>query len=441
MKKRLRSLAVVAALFLLLFQHSVAAISEVSVSNELQAGYLVAKNAERGVINTVVQSSKKLNINQVYMAAECVSPLYFTILYYPDYSTLLDITLDVSSANKQELAKKEAKKVIAKIIKPGMTTLERAKAISDYIADVCVYDEKSANNVDTAPDETFTAYGALVKHLAVCAGYSRAFLLLCDEANVPSIFVPAPDMNHAFNAVSLYGDIQYVDVTYNDAYPVNSKYRSSYFMLTSTELKKDHVWDENMTKTIMNYKYTPAYYKALKLYDLGLMKGTGSGFELDKKLTRAEAAVMLVRLLGAEQQALSKNYDHPFQDVPSWADHYIGYLYQKNLTKGISKTIYGSNQSTTLNDYLTFSLRALGYIDGKDFEWSQAETFATQNKMIDANLLSSVEKRQIDRGSAAQISFSTLLDHIKGNTQTRLCDQLLKQGMITEHAAKAVGIQ
>ena len=42
-------------------------------------------------------------------------------------------------------------------------------------------------------------------------------------------------------------------------------------------------------------------HTAEALSELGLFKGTGNGFELDREPTRAEAATMLVRLLGAEE--------------------------------------------------------------------------------------------------------------------------------------------
>ena len=42
---------------------------------------------------------------------------------------------------------------------------------------------------------------------------------------------------------------------------------------------------------------------AQELKDVGLFQGTDTGFELDRAPTRTEAAVMLVRLLGAEEQA------------------------------------------------------------------------------------------------------------------------------------------
>ncbi len=444
MRRHFRSMTAGALLAVVLFlmpQNSAFAASEVFADNAYQAGRVIAENAQKDVFNTVIQSGHRLDIDEVYMATESLYPLYFSMLYYPNYQTTLDVTLSPIEPEEFILAKKEAKSVVGRIITPGMTTMERVRAIKDYIADICTYDDESAADVDIAPDRAFTAYGALIRRLAVCAGYSRAFLLLCDEANVPCVYVPAPAMNHAFNAVSLYGELRYIDVTYDDAFNDDPDNGELYFMLTGDEMGADHVWDANLTKSMMDIRYPPGYFDALKLYDLGLFQGTTKGFELDRQLTRAEAAVMLVRLLGAESDALSQRTAHPFTDVPSWADPYVGYLYQRGLTNGISATAFGSDRSTTLNDYLTFTLRALDYVDGEDFEWSNAEAFAAKTGVVGEGMLKSLSSRQINRSAAAQIGFSSLNARIKNEPQERLCDQLIRDGVIRELAAKEVGLK
>jgi hypothetical protein len=60
--------------------------------------------------------------------------------------------------------------------------------------------------------------------------------------------------------------------------------------------------------------------EAEQLQDLGLFKGTNNGFELERQPTRAEAGVMLIRMLGKEALALSQDSDYPFDDVPDLID-------------------------------------------------------------------------------------------------------------------------
>ena len=75
--------------------------------------------------------------------------------------------------------------------------------------------------------------------------------------------------------------------------------------------------------------------QAEMLQKLGLFMGTDNGFELDRAMTRAEAAAMLCRFLGGTAEAETGSWEHPFRDVPAWADHAVGWLYQNKLTYGI----------------------------------------------------------------------------------------------------------
>ena len=47
---------------------------------------------------------------------------------------------------------------------------------------------------------------------------------------------------------------------------------------------------------------------------IGMFRGTASGFELDRAPTRSEAAIMLVRLYGAEEQAVLDEVVALFED-------------------------------------------------------------------------------------------------------------------------------
>ena len=114
-------------------------------------------------------------------------------------------------------------------------------------------------------------------------------------------------------------------------------------------------------------------HEAETLKELGLFLGTDTGFELERAATRAEAAVMTVRILGKEDEAKQNNHEHPFADVPDWASPHIGFLYYNKITMGVSDTQFGSFEIATAAQYATFILRALGYDDSAgDFVWSSA---------------------------------------------------------------------
>jgi len=164
------------------------------------------------------------------------------------------------------------------------------------------------------------------------------------------------------------------------------------------------------------------YAETLK--ELGLFQGTDQGFELSRKSNRAEAGVMLVRLLGAEDLALKeadKNL-HPFVDVPQWASPHIAYLYQRGLTNGISSTLYGSKEEITPIQYTTMLLRALGYKDeAGDFDYRKALDFAYEIGMLDDTelyVLNSMGNGGILRDYMAMLSYKSLFEEMKNQDKS-----------------------
>ena len=98
------------------------------------------------------------------------------------------------------------------------------------------------------------------------------------------------------------------------------------------------------------------------LSEIGMFRGTANGFELDRAPTRSEAAIMLVRLYGAEEEAAAAyeagEISHPFTDVGETAAPYVAYLYTNGITNGTSATTFGTGACTAQN-YVVFLLRAL----------------------------------------------------------------------------------
>ncbi|HNY00225.1 MAG TPA: trypsin-like peptidase domain-containing protein [Oscillospiraceae bacterium] len=154
-----------------------------------------------------------------------------------------------------------------------------------------------------------------------------------------------------------------------------------------------------------------------ELYSLGLFKGTGEGYALDRAATRQEAAVMLVKLLGRQNAALTGHYSHPFSDVDAWADDYVGYCYQKKLVSGYDKTHFGGGDSLTAAQYLTYILRVLGYGADSDFNWSSPWALAEKLGLIDAAFTRSASA-PCTRGMLALITDSALKARFKGTSDT-----------------------
>ncbi|MBQ9986511.1 MAG: hypothetical protein IJP38_09450 [Oscillospiraceae bacterium] len=167
---------------------------------------------------------------------------------------------------------------------------------------------------------------------------------------------------------------------------------------------------------------------AEELKVLNLFKGVSeTNFDLDRAPTRIEALVMLIRVLGKENEALSGSWSHPFRDVPQWADKYVGYAYTNKLTNGVSATEFGSGNASSAM-YLTFVLRALGYSDanGKDFTWDNPYELGNSCGILPV----SVDIKNFLRADVALISHAALECAIKGQN-AKLSEKLIREGVFS----------
>lgn len=163
--------------------------------------------------------------------------------------------------------------------------------------------------------------------------------------------------------------------------------------------------------------------QAQMLYDLGLFKGTDKGFALEKSMTRAEASVMLTRLLGAEKTALAGNWKHPFTDVPQWADKYVGWLYQNGLTKGVSATLYGSQHNVTCGQYCIFLTRA--HLDADSYQGTA---------FVDNDEVRQTDEEGFIRGDAVSLSARLLSTNYAKNgdeSDRSVAEKLIDDGVFT----------
>jgi len=165
---------------------------------------------------------------------------------------------------------------------------------------------------------------------------------------------------------------------------------------------------------------------ATDLKALGLFKGVSeTNFDLNREPTRVEALVMLIRVLGKEAEALNSNNNHPFTDVPAWADKYVGYAYENGLTKGTSATTFGTENANSAM-YITFILRALGYSDvaGEDFTWDNPYILAKKIGILPTF----VDTSNFLRADAVTVSYAALRSNLK-NSEMPLRESLENQGV------------
>lgn len=161
------------------------------------------------------------------------------------------------------------------------------------------------------------------------------------------------------------------------------------------------------------------YEKAIDLKILGLLATKPANFELDRPPKRAEGLAMLIRLLGKENEVLQGDYKHPFKDVPTWADKYVGYAYQNGIVRGKSSDTYGAHDPMTAKQYVALVLRSIGYKDGVDFEYNQALDKAVEIGLLSRSEANELKNRSVFlRDDLVAVSYNALTVKIKGSSRT-----------------------
>lgn len=146
----------------------------------------------------------------------------------------------------------EAERVLKKVLRNGMSDYEKEEAVYEWVVNNVNYDWTHQDVMKKTPRESFTPYGGLVDHTAVCLGYATTFQLLMDLAGVECITVLGAAFgsqeDHGWNMVRLDGQWYCLDVTWDANYRESGKRRGreywSYFNVTSDYMADtDHQWD------------------------------------------------------------------------------------------------------------------------------------------------------------------------------------------------------
>ena len=168
---------------------------------------------------------------------------------------------------------------------------------------------------------------------------------------------------------------------------------------------------------------------AEELAAIGMFKGTSDGFALDQVPTRGQAAIMLVRLYGAEPEAQntfkSGRITRPFTDVNETVAPYVAWLADRGIANGTSETTFGAGDPCTAKAYTIFLLRALGYEDGSDFTAATAQSFAAGLGIMDTSALTGTFLRD----DLAALTYQALGTDLKDGS-TYLLDSLIQEDTV-----------
>lgn len=157
--------------------------------------------------------------------------------------------------------------------------------------------------------------------------------------------------------------------------------------------------------------------------------------DLTKPATRAQAAVLLVRLAGGEKKPDTDGWFAGFRDVPDWARTAANYANRRGWISGVSNVQFDPNGHLNADAWCAMLLRMLGYSDKTgDFEISDAAAFAWRIGLTGRQLTGILSV-----GDLAE-SIYDALDFCYKGTETTVLSRLMDLGVCTASAANALGL-
>ncbi|MFC3748323.1 stalk domain-containing protein [Paenibacillus sp. GCM10012306] len=149
-----------------------------------------------------------------------------------------------------------AKKVVQQTVSPDMTPREKIKALHDYVVKNTAYDYENYIK-DTIPENSYTVYGTLIEHKAVCEGYALTMNVLLKLAGMESYLISglANGQGHAWNIVVLNGVYYHLDATWDDSAPdIPGQVKYDYFLISDDQMALDHEFDTEGIKGFFERK-------------------------------------------------------------------------------------------------------------------------------------------------------------------------------------------
>jgi len=180
--------------------------------------------------------------------------------------------------------------------------------------------------------------------------------------------------------------------------------------------------------------------KADALKQMQLFQGSDTGYELDKAFTRAQGAVMLLRLLGLEDEALQYGGYSSFTDVKSshWASASIAYASNKGLVKGITNHKFAPNDLMNGAQFITLTLRALGY---NLTDTRSARDLAVVSGLLEDSVATTlVSKKVFLRDDMIAVAYNALRTQMFNSDNTLLQKLVDIDHAVSKDAAIATGL-
>lgn len=189
--------------------------------------------------------------------------------------------------------------------------------------------------------------------------------------------------------------------------------------------------------------------EANALKAIGLFKGYGDDLGLTDKLTREQGMILVIRAMGAEEDALAMTEAEveaeladvtDLDSIGTWAGarNYAAYALKAGLTKGVSteKLVFGGQLEFAGDQLVILLLRAMGYTNvEKDNCWDLAveAEFVSAGEAVALQL-----NNALIRDDAAGVLYSAVKNGVCVDGKP-LIEKLIADGAVDEDAAAEAG--
>ena len=270
-----------------------------------------------------------------------------------EYQDNYDNPLKDKIAGQVSELRQKRNEILSSVIVSGMSELEKALGLHEYIILHTEYDKAASDLYDQDgdlkhfPDSDYDIYGALIGGKAVCQGYALSYKYLMEAAGVSDIGFASNDI-HVWNTITTGKGSYHIDCTWDDpSWDTLGNVRHKYFMKNDVSFTghgnykadracdgtgyEDMFWDSVDTGIL--YSRGSYYYM------------TGKGVLCKRSLHTDENLAQAPETLATLDLKEGDNWDIETDTKIALVDPYIIYhdvrdIYMYNLETGKKQMLY-----------------------------------------------------------------------------------------------------
>ncbi|QUH26362.1 DUF5050 domain-containing protein [Serpentinicella alkaliphila] len=218
-----------------------------SHNTSFNVGYRSSANNLNEELNLIFDKISNENPYIYYF----ISNIQFGYKGYKNNVTI-DFTVDYNSTKEEQYVyNSEINRILNTIITPNMSSLEKVKAVNDYIVLNTSYSLETINS----PHSPYTIFK---EGMGVCQAYALLGYKMLSELGFEVMYVVGKTTDdHAWNLVRIDNEWYHLDMTWNDPQPDrigNISY--NYFLVNDNYLSKTHSWERNNYPKSTSNKYS-----------------------------------------------------------------------------------------------------------------------------------------------------------------------------------------